>query len=207
MTVLLGVLLLAGVAEIVAMALRLIVEGDSGVAAASSPGALLPFAFAVVLSLLGGRVHRIAALIGAGVALIVRCAVASLLVAPGWHTDLAGAFDVVSGLLTGLVVFVFALLVVRGQMSVTREDSAVSAIAPPRLPAPESPNASRPVSPLPLSPTEQREPGAVSPATPVDLSLKKRHSARSGAWATASTPWPRADEDDPNGTVIRPPRR
>lgn len=31
--------------------------------------------------------------------------------------------------------------------------------------------------------------------------------ARGGPWQTATTPWPRANEDDPNGTLIRPPHR
>lgn len=28
-----------------------------------------------------------------------------------------------------------------------------------------------------------------------------------GGWSTVGSPWPRADEDDPHGTLIRPPHR
>lgn len=51
--------------------------------------------------------------------------------------------------------------------------------------------------PLPAAPgpTRPRHPAAA----PAPLAT--------GPWATATTPWPRADEDDPDGTLIRPPRR
>lgn len=48
----------------------------------------------------------------------------------------------------------------------------------------------------------KREP-AGSPQTPSEQ--QPQHSP--GTWTTSTTPWPRADEEDPNGTLIRPPYR
>lgn len=52
-----------------------------------------------------------------------------------------------------------------------------------------------------INPRRQQPPG--SPATPADAELQHR----TGRWQTVATPWPRANEDDPNGTLIRPPHR
>lgn len=49
------------------------------------------------------------------------------------------------------------------------------------------------------------QPDPTSPSTPVNPGALGQ--PQRGVWSTATTPWPRADEDDPDGTLIRPPRR
>ena len=49
--------------------------------------------------------------------------------------------------------------------------------------------------------------GPVSPASASTPVHAPRPAPGTGRWDKATTPWPRADEDDPDATLIRPPRR
>lgn len=62
---------------------------------------------------------------------------------------------------------------------------------------------------VPLSPHPERAEHPESALTPVGLeraSFGKASTPRDG-WRQVSSPWPRAVEDDPDGTLLRPPRR
>lgn len=52
---------------------------------------------------------------------------------------------------------------------------------------------------------EAPEPEPVSPATPP--SANHQLASSDGGWTQMGAPWPRAVEEDPEGTLIRPPRR
>ncbi|WP_143570904.1 hypothetical protein [Tessaracoccus sp. ZS01] len=71
--------------------------------------------------------------------------------------------------------------------------------APAQLPPPESAPTPEGHSTV-INP--KREP-AGSPQTPSEQQSQRPP----GTWSTSTTPWPRADEEDPNGTLIRPPSR
>ncbi len=169
--VLTGLLLAAGVVEVVGAGIGL-ADGPDAAVALGHPAALLPFTLASLVATFSGRRHRIAAFFGATGALATRV-VASLLVVLGSGPDLVGLLEVVAGLLTGVGVFFWTLFLVL-------HNRDLSELAPP----------SGPPQPPSVSPCGD-------PATGV----------APGNWATAGTPWPRADEDDPDGTLIRPPRR
>lgn len=176
--VLVGVLLLAGALEAAASILRIASDGARSVVEGGGPAALVPVTAAVLLAVLGGRGARIVAFFGAVTALLIRLACGVVLMVPGGRFSIPEVLLVVSGAVTGLAVAALALhLVVR------HHDLADRAQEPGDVEAHRPP---------------------VSPSTPVDLGLRARAS---GAWATASTPWPRVDEYDPDATLIRPPRR
>lgn len=62
---------------------------------------------------------------------------------------------------------------------------------------------------LPLPAFPDLQPLPVSPTTPVTSDPHPRQSpaAPDTGWRTVATPYPRAVEDDPDGTVLRPPKR
>ncbi|QXT63692.1 hypothetical protein [Tessaracoccus palaemonis] len=49
--------------------------------------------------------------------------------------------------------------------------------------------------------------GPVPPASAATPVHAPRPAPGAGRWDRATTPWPRVDEDDPDATLIRPPRR
>lgn len=192
------VLLGAGAAELLAYTLAALSQPTAqSVLGANAPHAFLPVALAVALT--GGtRFTRIAGLAGAFVALVARALFLGLSFLPAFRfaeLPVSSLLLQLAGVGLGLGVFVAALVRVLKH----RDLSVASPHGAPAAPAQHS--AVAPTAPI--SPTGPARPS--SPATPVDA--PRAQAQRSGAWATAGTPWPRANEDDPNGTLIRPPRR
>lgn len=187
------VLLGAGAAELLGHTLAVVNEPTpESVLAANAPQAFLPIALAVALAGTT-RFTRIAALAGAFFALVARALFLGLSFLPTFRLpDLPTPQLLLqlAGIALGLGIFVAAL----GRV-LHHRDLSVAAGAPA---APE--HHAAPVPPTPARPSEP-----VSPSTPVDVN--RANGPRPGPWATATTPWPRANEDDPNGTLIRPPRR
>lgn len=179
------VLLLAGALEVGSAALEA-ARGDrvAVAAAAALPTSLLGVSLAALVAAAGGRFARIAALFGSAAGLLLRCGLLVLIL--GGHADMVQLLAAASGL-------VLAVALVAGTLALVQQhgDLAVRAVDTPRFLG-EDPQ--RPLTSV-APPT--------SPATPIDVELQRR----TGRWSTVTTPWPRAVEDDPDGTLIRPPRR
>lgn len=204
-TILTGILLLGGALEITGAILDVSANGVGAVAAHSGPGALLPFTAAALLGSVGGRSARIAGFFGAIVALVARLVLVALLLVPGWTLVAHQLFTAAAGIVTGIAVAGFALYLV------LRHRDLSNAPAPAEVPSARQTTTQRQQAqprpaPVPAQPSSPARRGPESPATPVDEGLRAR-TGNPGAWATARTPWPRANEEDPNGTLIRPPRR
>ena len=204
-TILTGILLLGGALEITGAILDVSANGVGAVAAHSGPGALLPFTAAALLGSVGGRSVRIAGFFGAIVALVARLVLVALLLVPGWTLVAHQLFTAAAGIVTGIAVAGFALYLV------LRHRDLSNAPAPAEVPSARQTTTQRQQAqprpaPVPAQPSSPARRGPESPATPVDEGLRAR-TGNPGAWATARTPWPRANEEDPNGTLIRPPRR
>lgn len=203
-TILTGILLLGGALEITGAILDVSANGVGAVAAHSGPGALLPFTAAALLGSVGGRSARIAGFFGAIVALVARLVLVALLLVPGWTLVAHQLFTAAAGIVTGIAVAGFALYLV------LRHRDLSNAPAPAEVPSArqttQRQQAQPRPAPVPAQPSSPARRGPESPATPVDEGLRAR-TGNPGAWATARTPWPRANEEDPNGTLIRPPRR
>lgn len=198
--VLVGVLLVAGTVEIVASVIHLGDAGAAALAAHGAPSSLLPFTLAAVAAAFCGRRARILAFFGSAAALIARVVMMSLLVVPGWYLGLGDALGMTAGLLTGIAALGWTLFLVVGNRDLADSDegAAPPAITQPRWSGPAVD---------PVTPNSAADRPAESPSTPVARPQHAQTDSRAGSWATASTPWPRAVEDDPNGTLIRPPRR
>ena len=187
-----GVLIVAGIAETAAVVAGVVTGyGPRSALALAQPAALLGPTLAVVVASHGGRVARIAALFAAVAALAVRIGGAVLLTRARWAGDMADVVSAVAGCLVGLALVAWALVRVQ-----RNRDLATAQPEPARYPGHELIGV--------VEPPQSASPGpAVSPSTPVAAPQPASH----GQWRTATTPWPRADEDDPHGTLIRPPRR
>lgn len=194
-----GILLAAGIAEIAGSIVALADGGSSIITSLSQPTALFPLTLVVLIAGLGGRRQRIAALCAASGGFIVRVVLASLLMVPGWGLGLTQYLTVTAGLLTGAGLFTLALVPVLRNRDLA--DDAVTA----RTIAPANHTSAHPGAVA--MPARAGETVPVSPVTPIDHSRHLPATRDPARWATASTPWPRADETDPDGTLIRPPRR
>lgn len=193
LSVAVGVLLLAAGLEAVASVLALASDGARSVPAYGGPAALLPVTVAVLLAWVGARTVRIAALFGSVAGLVLRLVFVTLLLAPGRSFTIVEILTVVSGAVTGLGLAALALCLVVRHHDLADEPVPEAAPRPGPWPVPVAVNAPRGLP--------------ESPSTPVNLGRRPDARARRGGWATTSTPWPRAVEEDPNGTLIRPPRR
>lgn len=213
-----GVLLLAGLIEVASVIVKVSGGGAAAVAGLAGPALLLPFTVASLLATVGGRATRIAACFGATVAFVVRLVLVGLLLVPGWRFPPAAVLENIAGAVTGLGLLGFTLYLVLRHRDLSNEPVEEAAQAPsvlqprPAAQPPAQATPSRSAAPSPVAVATTARPGPQrrlpeSPSTPVDVSLRARGVNPGGPWATASTPWPRANEDDPNGTLIRPPRR
>lgn len=155
------VLLLAGVLEAGAMAWSLRRQPELA-ASLNAPAALLGFTLAVAVA--SSRHTRLAAAVGALLALSLRLACVGLALLARRGYPLGGWLTTGAGVVTGVAVLSWALV------SLMRGTEPVAGPAQTQA----------------------------SPEYPVPA-----HDQ----WARASTPWPRADEADPDGTLIRPRRR
>lgn len=146
---------------------------------------------------------------------------------------LGAVLGVVSGIVLGLALaawsameFVAARLEVQGSEVPASAPSPVAPTSPnpapspvtrtsPAEPAPTTPAAPDPASvrthlsgrrSRPVNPSVPAAPRPMSAVTPA-AGPPERRSAGAMAWHRGSTPWPRKNEDDPDGTLLRPPRR
>lgn len=187
--VLIGALLVAGTIEVVAAVVQLSDSGPAALATYGAPSAFLPLSIAALVASFAGRRARIAAFFGTGAALIARIVFASLLVVPGWSQPIGSLLTIGAGVVTALGLLGWSLYLVVAHRDLSYVDDKAQPVAPHRAAAPAA-----------ASPAQ-------SPSTPLSAPHPNRGQPQPGNWATASTPWPRADEADPDGTLIRPPRR
>ena len=180
-----------------------------GTAATLGPSAFLPVSLAVVWAALlppTGFALAIKSVTAVGAAAFT--AIRGVLIgvrwrasdAPGWST---GGL-VLAGFLLGLTLAAWALVDARA----TRASLRIAA----GTPVPATPG--RPAAPLrgrtadaapPSSPTTPTRPASSAPA--LAGGGAPMPARQQPAWQSVSTPWPRRDEADLDGTVIRPPRR
>lgn len=187
-----GVLIVAGGAEAAAAVAGVVTGyGPRSALALAQPAALLGPTLAVIVAFYGGRIARIAALFAAAAALAIRIGGVVLLTRDRWAGDAGDVASAVGGCLLGLALAGWALLKVQ-----RNGDLATVKAEPSHYPGHEMIGVADPAA------TGGRA-AATSPATPVAAPA----AASPGEWRTATTPWPRANEDDPHGTLIRPPRR
>lgn len=192
------VLLVFGAVELVAGLLTVLADPSAQSAAELNvPAFLLPVTIAVVLSTVQStRWSRMLVAAGAAVALVARVGLGVASFALTGAGDLSASASLLStaGLGTGLAVTAVAVraLFVHRDLAEEPATPAHGGVVP--TPTPAHPN--RPgAQPRPASPTTPVNPGG--PSRP----------PRESRWSTATTPWPRADESDPDGTLIRPPHR
>lgn len=197
------VLLLFGAVELVAAALTVLESPTAATAAAvGEPQFLLAVTVAVVFGALEStRSTRLLIAGGAVAALLARIVLTICTFALG-GPELTASQSLLNtaGLGLGIAIAAWA---VRGL--VLNRDLASVTVAPQPAPAGPRPGAPAGMGEPTRSPMTGAEPHPTSPSTPVNPGL--RGPQHPGSWSTATTPWPRADEDDPDGTLIRPPRR
>ena len=179
------VLIIFGAVELLAAVLTLVESPTAATAAElNAPVFLLPVTVAVALSAVeSNRSSRLAVAGGAAAALLARLVLTICTFAMG-GPEITAAQSLLStaGLGLGIALAAVAVrgLIMNRDLASAVEDVAMA--APPPVDAPAGPEA------------PMRAP-MTGPAN------------AAGPWSTATTPWPRADEDDPDGTLIRPPRR
>lgn len=187
------VLATLGVLELLAIGLGLVATPTPGaLAAAAGPSSFVGVTLAVVFATLlprtarGRFVRGVTAAVAAGFA-VARIAVLVWLLLSGSAAralDLPMGLGAIVGVVLGLALATWAAIEFVG--------------AHPPAPAP----ASKPLhqTPSATTPTPAPTPAPIpSPAAP--------QPAANPQWHRGSTPWPRAVEEDPEGTLIRPPRR
>ena len=183
---LIGVLLAAAGLEAIGVGFLVAADGASALTAVAAPQALLPLTLAALAAGFGGRRARIASLFGATAGLIARAASAALLIVSDGGPGPGGTAVLAAGLATGAALVGWTLYLVQSHRDLSE----------PRDPS--EPVARSPISAL--APTDRR-------AAPQAAAIALPQGRQGAVWATASTPWPRADEDDPDATLIRPPRK
>lgn len=205
------------------------------VVATAGPGGLMPVTLAVVFVTLlppARRALPVRGVIAAGAAvfalarIILVTAVAST--APG--LSMAQVLTLVSGTVLGLVLAGWAVAGHRAAVTAVwtgLDDvpSPASTSVPTPSPVPSASASSAGLRHPTSAPRPNMEHGAPArtsapngrPHAPVPRSAatpavvarpgQNGHNATALAWRRGSTPWPRKNEDDSDGTVIRPPRR
>lgn len=168
-----------------------------------APGLLATLWVAVILTVLSPGVHRVVRYTVATAAVVLGAVRAGLyLFALGQLVPFAdpvlAALEAVPALAGPLLLAVWAVTdaVRRGQQ------------------APEQPVVEHVVTPFPpplvLPPVPERAMPS-SPTTPVTAGVARRAESSpqspQSMWSQVGSPWPRAVEDDPDGTLLRPPRR
>ncbi|MCC2592354.1 hypothetical protein LKO27_02805 [Tessaracoccus sp. OS52] len=220
------VLLTLGVIELGAVLGSVVVGAEPpDPAAVAGPGAFVPVTLAVVFATLL-RANRSAlpvkavTAVGAASFALVRIGLVAITAAGGAATGIEEVLGAVSGVVLGLTIAAWAAVeshtarvrvrAVHSQHQVvpvpppTQPVTATGAGAQPASPAPHpSPATARPAAPRPL---QVRSVQPLSQVTPPSRGAPFRGVA-AVAWQRGSTPWPRKDEDDPDGTLLRPPRR
>ncbi|NLE96840.1 MAG: hypothetical protein GX596_02475 [Propionibacterium sp.] len=191
-------LLVVGLAE--AATVGWLVARDGAAALSStiaSPVLLWPVWVGVILTVLSPTIHqpvRYVVALGALVAASFRAGLQMLVLgeAPPVADPAVLLLQTASPVAGSAILAVWAIVDALRRRPVVR----VPLPAPSRLP-----------QPIGAVPVPRRFPS--SPTTPVTRGV--RHGAPAAApdpvWKRVGSPWPRAVEDDPDGTLLRPPRR
>lgn len=228
------VLLTLGVLELGAAVFTTVRVMDvPAVVASAGPGGLVPVTLAVVFATLlraDRRALPVKGVTAAGAAFfaLARIVLVATVASATPGLAIAQVLTLVSGTVMGVVLAGWAAVEYRTSLAAVRDASTP-------VPRPESSTTAAPVSPT-RPPASATSAGALHPvsaasagvqgpsrelaarphapvprsaATPVVVSRpgQNAHNATALAWRRGSTPWPRKNEDDPDGTVIRPPRR
>lgn len=150
---------------------------------------------------MGHRKQQLAMLIVAGVVLqfsVMLLAVQMVLPPDPDGSTLVLIIMAVAGLILGLAGVLVAAFALLGDQRPVRPTATEQGTPPTRPPAPPAaPAQNDDGHTTVINPGRQNG----SPRTPPDA------DRADGGWATATTPWPRANEADPDGTLIRPPHR
>ncbi len=191
-----------------------------GVAAMLGPGSFLAMVIAVLWAAFLPP-SRSALLVKAATAVgSVAVVVTKLVLVLLWWTGHSGGGPVgwsavllvLTGLVLGVVMLVWSVVDLSATRSVLAQQTssgipAQSASAAPSDPPVRSATPARPPSPVTTvsasTPTRQSSPESA----PEQQIRHPRPQAPSSQWRSVSTPWPRRDEADPDGTIIRSPRR
>lgn len=198
------VLLTLGVLELGGIVFSLVAADPTGIADAGGPTAFVPVTLAVVFATLLRPSRRSvtvkgATAIGALVFLLVRIGlVVGIALTDTAAVSLGAVLGVVSGTVLGLTLAAWAAMeFVAARLEVRRAAAPVSGPSP--VPTP---------SPVPVVRPDPRvvRDHPASAATPA-VGPPERRATGAVAWHRGSTPWPRKNEDDPDGTLLRPPRR
>lgn len=227
------VFLTLGVLELGGIVYSMVAADPLGIAAAGGPTAFVPVTLAVVFATLLRPSRRSitvkgATAVGAMLFFLVRVGlVAGIALTATDSVSLGTVLGVVSGIVLGLTLaawaameFLAARLEVRGG---NVPGTAHSPVAPASGPSPSTPPAPAPAAvaepdpdtarthisgrrPRPVNPAVPVAPHPASAPTPAARPLERR-AAGAVAWHRGSTPWPRKNEEDPDGTLLRPPRR
>src|SRR5690606_3363779 len=212
------VFLTLGVLELGGIIHFLVAADPTGIAAAGGPTAFVPVTLAVVFATLlrpSARSVTVkgATAVGASVFSLVRVGlVAGIVLTDTGAVSLGAVLGGVSGIVLGLPPAAWAAMEVgAARLEVRRASRPVSgpspALAPSPAPAPEAVSTHLSGSlPRPVSPSVPAAPHPVSGVTPA-AGPPERRATGAVAWHRGSTPWPRKNEDDPDGTLLRPPRR
>ncbi|GAB3820221.1 hypothetical protein GCM10028820_25620 [Tessaracoccus terricola] len=223
------VFLTLGVLELGGIIYSLVAADPMGIAAAGGPTAFVPVTLAVVFATLLRPSRRSvtvkgATAVGALVFFLVRIGlVAGIVLTDTDAVSLGAVLGVVSGIVLGLTLAAWAAMeFVAARLQVRQGPAPASRPSPAEAALPPSP-ASPPVRPVeadpgtvrthlsgrlprPVNPAVPAAPHPVSAATPA-AGPPERRATGAVAWHRGSTPWPRKNEDDPDGTLLRPPRR
>ncbi|WP_297750960.1 hypothetical protein [uncultured Tessaracoccus sp.] len=139
----------------------------------------------------------------------------------GRNHGVALVIDLTAAFVVAVVLTVWAawdVALVRREFTTPRirQDGSVPLLLPLQGNTPSAPlngsvtSAASTASPdVPLSPHPERAEHPESALTPVGLERSRfgKASTPPDGWRQVSSPWPRAVEDDPDGTLLRPPRR
>lgn len=191
-------LLVVGLTEAVAVGWLVARDGVAAVSpVVGSPQLLWPVWLAVVLTVLSSAIHQPVRYAVALVALLVgsfRAGVHVLVLAetPLADDPVVAVLQSVPALFGPLILALWAVVDALRRRDVPVAPRPAQVQGPPLLGVPPV-RALPPTSPTtPIS--QPIRPGGVSPGT-------------GAMWNQVASPWPRAVEDDPDGTLVRPPRR
>lgn len=188
------VFLTLGVLEALAMGISLVSEpSTAGFAAAAGASSFVPVTVAVVFATLLPASPRARSVKGAVAVVALAFAVARVILlvlvfAGGGAAralPLASGLGAVIGTVVGIALAAWAIVDHR------------QAVPVPAAVTPEAVPEAAPASPATPSVARDHRPLRPVPAAGAPVT----------EWHRGTTPWPRKDEDDPEGTLIRPPRR
>ena len=193
-------LLVLGLLEALSIALLVPRQGIAAMHdGITAPTTLWTLWLAVILTVLSDAV-RPAVRYAVAVAALVAASFRSGLYVIAWNSDLVGV-DLPLAVLLSVPQLLGPVLLALWALvdALRRRDAARAVAAAPAIPAPRMlpPLAARDATP---GPSTIRRPGpARTPAAAPVLPGQ--------GWRSVGSPWPRAVEEDPDGTLVRPPRR